>query len=236
MRSLSACAAIYIMDGMDNWGEWRDISGPQEAIELQKQMAAAVIKSGEIAALEYIAGVDVSVGKHSKEAQAAIVVLKYPELQVIEVEKACGEIEFPYIPGLLSFREIPLVLEAWQKLVMVPDIIMVDGQGIAHPRRIGIASHLGILIDKPTIGCAKSRLCGYYEMPSDVPGSFASLIDAEETIGVVLRTKNRVKPLFISVGHKISLENAIYWVLECCRGYRLPQPTRLAHMAANDNL
>jgi len=113
---------------------------------------------------------------------------------------------------------------------------MVDGQGIAHPRRIGIASHLGILVDKPTIGCAKSRLCGYYEMPSDVPGSFASLIDAEETIGVALRTKNRVKPLFISVGHKISLENAIYWVLECCRGYRLPQPTRLAHMAANDNL
>jgi deoxyribonuclease V len=164
------------------------------------------------------------------------VVLRYPQLEIAEIKKACGEITFPYIPGLLSFREIPLILEVWQELAILPDIIMLDGQGYAHPRRIGLASHLGILVDIPTIGCAKSRLCGDFQTPFDEQGSYTNLLDKGEIIGAALRTKTRVKPLFISVGHKISLENAIYWVMRCCNGYRLPQPTRLAHLAAGGDL
>jgi deoxyribonuclease V len=221
---------------MSNGYPWKADIIPHEAISLQKQVASALIKNGEITSPEYIAGIDISVSRNSNSGKAAIVVLKYPELEIAEIKKACGEIIFPYIPGLLSFREIPLILKAWQKLTILPDIIMVDGQGYAHPRRIGIASHLGILLDIPTIGCAKSRLCGDYQTPSDEPGSYTDLLDDGEIIGAVLRTKNRVKPLFISIGHKISLENAIYWVMQCCKGYRLPQPTRFAHLAAGDNL
>jgi deoxyribonuclease V len=224
------------MNGMDNRYRWKSPVSPQEAVALQKQLAGRVIRFGEITSPEYIAGIDISIGKHVADAQSAIVVLKYPGLEVAEIKKARGEIGFPYIPGLLSFREIPLILEAWQKLTVVPDVIMVDGQGIAHPRRIGLASHLGILVDIPSIGCAKSRLCGHYEDPSEEPGCFTNLVDNGEIIGAALRTKNKVNPLFISVGHKISLENSIYWVMECCRGYRLPQPTRLAHLAAGGNL
>ncbi|MDD4923342.1 MAG: deoxyribonuclease V [Dehalococcoidales bacterium] len=215
---------------------WKGAINPQEAISLQKQMAADVIKYGEISSPSYIAGIDIAVWKNSNHAQAAIVVLKYPRLEIAEIKKACGEITFPYIPGLLSFREIPLILEAWQKLAILPDIIMVDGHGLAHPRRIGIASHLGLLVDIPTIGCAKSKLCGDFQTPSDKSGSYTNLLDDGEIIGAALRTKTSVKPLFISVGHKISLENSIYWVMRCCRGYRSPQPTRLAHLAAGGNL
>jgi deoxyribonuclease V len=234
---LSAPVTIYIINIMEI-DEWQNLNiSPARAIELQKQMAAQVIRCGEVLSPKYIAGIDIAVGnKYSTEAQAAIVVLRYPGLEIAEVELAQGEIKFPYIPGLLSFREIPLILKAWQKLTFVPDIIMVDGQGIAHPRRVGIASHLGILVDIPAIGCAKSRLCGGYEIPSDEPGCYTNLTDKDEIIGVALRTKNRVNPLYVSTGHKISLKNAICWVMECCRGYRLPQPTRLAHLAAGGNL
>jgi deoxyribonuclease V len=149
---------------------------------------------------------------------------------------AQGRLELPYIPGLLSFRESPLVLAACRKITISPDLIMVDGQGIAHPRRLGIASHLGLLLGKTTIGCAKSRLYGSHLMPAEESGSYTELVDKGEVIGAALRTKNGVKPLFISTGHKISLENAVYWVMRCCRGYRLPEPTRLAHLAAGGNL
>ena len=142
----------------------------------------------------------------------------------------------PYIPGLLSFRELPLILAACRKLLYKPDLIMVDGQGIAHPRRLGLASHLGVLLDIATIGCAKSRLCGSYTEPGDEAGEYAQLVDDNEIIGAVLRTRSRVKALYISTGHKISLGNAVYWVMQCCRGYRLPQPTRLAHLAAGGRI
>jgi deoxyribonuclease V len=209
---------------------------PAQAIELQKELSARVIRNGEVLSPGYIAGVDIAAGKKGAEAQAAVVILNYPGLEVAEVGLARGKIEFPYIPGLLSFREIPLILEALGKLTLIPDIIMVDGQGIAHPRRIGLASHLGVLLDIPAIGCAKSRLCGNSEMLSDEPWSYQYLMDKEEIIGAVLRTRRQVKPLYISIGHKISLKNAIYWVKECCQGYRLPQPTRLAHLAAGGDL
>ncbi len=228
--------AVYIIKIMNDRYAWDEEIKPKEAVLLQKQMAASVIKYGEVSSPAYIAGIDISVAKNSNHAQAAIVVLKYPGLDIAEMKKAGGELTFPYIPGLLSFREIPLMLEAWRKLKISPDIVMVDGHGYAHPRRIGIASHLGILVDTPSIGCAKSRLCGDYQMPLDKAGGYTNLTDDGEIIGAALRTKIRVKPLFISVGHKISLENAIYWVMQCCNGYCLPLPTRLAHLAAGSNL
>ena len=233
---MSTPFAEYIIESMNEKYLWKGVITHQEAVYLQKQMAVNVIRYGEVASAGYIAGIDIAIWKKSNSAQAAIVVLKYPQLEIVEVQKSCGEVEFPYIPGLLSFREIPLILEAWQKLSVSPDIIMVDGQGYAHPRRIGLASHFGLLVDIPTIGCAKSRLCGDYQMPTEEAGGYCNLTDDGEIIGAVLRSKTGVKPLFISVGHKISLENAICWVRKCCRGYRLPQPTRLAHLAAGGDL
>jgi len=154
----------------------------------------------------------------------------------MELKVSSGKIVFPYIPGLLSFRELPLILSACEKLSSVPDLVLVDGQGIAHPRRMGLASHLGLLLDKPTVGCAKSRLCGYHDMPGVEPGSYAELIDKDEVVGVALRTRCGVKPVYVSIGHKVDLQTARNRVLECCRGYRLPEPTRLAHLAAGGNL
>ena len=215
---------------------WKGEINPRKAISMQKEMAENVKAYGEVLSPLYIAGIDIAVWRNINHAQAAVVVLKYPRLDIVEIKKATDEITFPYIPGLLSFREIPLIIKAWEKLTIVPDVIIVDGHGYAHPRRIGIASHLGILLDKPTIGCAKSKLCGVFDTPADETGSFSNLIHNEEIIGVALRTKIRVKPVFVSIGHRISLENAIYWVRQCCVGYRLPQPTRLAHIAAGSNL
>ena len=147
-----------------------------------------------------------------------------------------GEIDFPYVPGLLSFREAPLILRAFEQLTHTPDLIMLDGQGIAHPRRLGIAAHLGLFFDNPTIGCAKSRLCGTHKAPALEPGNFEELSDKNENIGAVLRTKYHTQPVYISIGNKITIEDAIYWVMRCCRGYRLPEPIRLAHLAAGGNL
>ena len=134
------------------------------------------------------------------------------------------------------FRELPVILSACEKLNINPDLILVDGQGIAHPRRFGLASHLGLFLDTPTIGCAKSLLCGSHAAPGDEAGNYEEITDSGENIGVVLRTKNRVKPVYVSIGHKVDLATAIHWVLKCCRGYRLPEPTRMAHQAAGGNL
>ncbi len=207
-----------------------------QAKDIQRQLASEVLRNGEVNTPKYIAGVDIAVGRASNIAQAAIVVLDYPNLKPVEIEVVQGNLELPYIPGFLSFREAPLVLEACSKLTLSPDILMVDGQGVAHPRRLGIASHLGLLLDEVTIGCAKSRLWGNFMIPAEKNGSYTEITDNGEIIGVALRTKKSVKPLFISTGHKISLENAVYWVMQCCRGYRLPEPTRLAHMAAGGKL
>jgi deoxyribonuclease V len=141
-------------------------------------------------------------------------------------------VEFPYVPGLLTFREAPLILAAFEKLTVTPDLVMVDGQGIAHPRRIGLAAHLGLCLGIPAIGCAKSRLIGEYAEPENESGSYTELSDKGEVIGAVVRTKAGVKPVYVSIGHMIDLPSAIDRVLDCCRGYRLPEPTRLAHIAA----
>ncbi len=207
----------------------------EKALEIQRHLSQRILQHDTILSPHLIAGVDVSVNKLN-EAVAVAVVLNYPELEVIETAKAKGKVSFPYVPGLLSFREVPLTLEACEKVTSQPDIIMVDGQGIAHPRRIGLASHLGLFLNTPTIGCAKSHLYGKFEQPASQYGSTSKIVgDQGETIGAVLRTKTGVKPLFISVGHKIDLSSAIHWVLQCCRGYRLPEPTRLAHLASKEN-
>ncbi len=207
-----------------------------QALEIQQRLAAQVSKKSEVTTPRFIAGVDISVGKGEGTATGAVVILSYPELSVVETKVAQGKLDFPYIPGLLSFRESPLTLAACQKLTIAPDLILVDGQGIAHPRRLGLASHLGLLLNTPTIGCAKSILCGNHEVLGDEPGSYAKILDRGETIGAALRTKLRVKPVYVSIGHKVDLQTAAYWVMNCCRGYRLPEPTRLAHLAAGANL
>ncbi len=206
-----------------------------QALDIQRRLQTRVSRSGRVISPRFIAGVDIAVGKAGGMAQAAVIVLSYPELRLVETAVAQGELDFPYIPGLLSFRESPLILAACHKLSVTPDLILVDGQGVAHPRRFGLASHLGLFLDRPTIGCAKSLLCGSHEVPGVEPGSYTEVIDKGETIGVALRTKLGVKPVYVSIGHKIDLQSAIHWVMRCCRGYRLPEATRLAHQAAGEN-
>jgi deoxyribonuclease V len=227
-------AAIIVTVKINRLHDWR--ISTDEALEIQRRLSAQVVKSGEVVAPRLIAGVDAAAGRANDMARAAVVVLSFPALEVIAMEVAEGELGMPYIPGLLSFRECPLILNAFEKLCCTPDLVMVDGQGIAHPRRMGLACHIGLFLDVPTIGCAKSRLCGNHQLPDTSSGSYAELMEKGETIGVALRTKRGVKPIYISTGHMISLENAVYWVLKCCRGYRLPEPTRLAHLAAGGNL
>ncbi len=207
-----------------------------QALEIQQGLAARVSKRSEVTTPRFIAGVDISAGKGERMATGAVVVLEYPELRVVETKVAQGRLDFPYIPGLLSFRESPLTLAACQKLTITPDLILIDGQGIAHPRRLGLASHLGLWLNTPTIGCAKSILCGNHEVLGDEPDSYAEMVDRSDIIGAALRTKLGVKPVYVSIGHKVDLNTAIHWVMNCCRGYRLPEPTRLAHLAAGGNL
>lgn len=204
-----------------------------EAEKLQLELASRVCRDNKPSSPRFIAGADISAPDPSGTARAAVVVFTYPEFKIVEIEEAQGQLNFPYIPGLLSFRESPLVLIAWQKLSITPDLLIVDGQGIAHPRRFGIASHLGILLDIPTIGCAKSCLCGTCGAIGDQVGSYAELVDRGEVIGVALRTKTNAAPVYVSIGHKIDLGSAIEWTLKCCQNHRLPEPSRLAHLAAS---
>ncbi|MFC1902043.1 deoxyribonuclease V [Chloroflexota bacterium] len=206
------------------------------AREIQEELSGQVSVFGEVTGPRFIAGVDISVDRESGLGTGAVVVLSYPELDLVETRVVQGGLDFPYVPGLLSFREAPLLLEACEKLTVTPDLVLVDGQGIAHPRRMGLASHLGLLLDTPAIGCAKSPLCGCHGEPGAEAGSYAWLVDGSEVIGAALRTRAGVKPVYVSIGHKIDLPAAIHWVLTCCRGYRLPEPTRLAHLAAGGKL
>jgi len=207
-----------------------------EAKEIQLDLAGKVATENEGINPRLIAGVDISSPDSRGIARGAVVLLSYPELGIVEVKLVEKELAFPYIPGLLSFRECPLILAACEKLRNIPDLVLVDGQGIAHPRRLGLASHLGLFLDTPTIGCAKSILCGRHEPVGEKVGSYAELIDNGEVIGAALRTKIGTKPIYVSIGHKIDLATALNWVTKCCRGYRLPEPTRFAHLAAGGNL
>jgi len=207
-----------------------DVS-PEEAVLIQQQLRARVIRTGpmpEPGAI--IVGVDV--GFRGDVARAAAVAVRFPNLTPLSQAVAEVPVTFPYIPGLLAFREAPAILAALDRLGLEPHLLMVDGHGISHPRRMGIATHLGVYLDLPSIGCAKSKLWGRYEMPPDEPGAWTPLRDGEEVIGAVLRTQAGTSPVFVSIGHRISLENAIATVMACVRGHRLPEPTSLAHLAA----
>ena len=206
------------------------------ARKIQLSLAKRVITENEAINPRLVAGIDISSPDAQGIASGAVVVLRYPDFSIVEVEIAEDKIELPYIPGLLSFRESPLILAACKKVFNVPDLIMVDGQGIAHPRRFGLASHVGLFLDLPTIGCAKSILCGRHRPLAEAAGSHAELRDNAELIGAALRTKAGVRPVYVSVGHRINLAAALKWVIKCCRGYRLPEPTRLAHLAAAGRL
>jgi deoxyribonuclease V len=206
----------------------------EEAVEIQKRLHSQLDLQSEPEKIETVAGIDVSYDKGSDWLFAAIVVLRLPDLQVIDTASTTTLVPFPYVPGLLSFRECPAVLQAWEKLQLKPDCLMCDGQGIAHPRRLGIASHLGLWLDLPSIGCAKSLLVGSYQEPGEKRGSLTPLVHRKEQVGVVLRTKDRVAPVFVSQGHKISLNKAMEIVLACCTKYRLPEPTRQAHLLVNE--
>jgi deoxyribonuclease V len=205
---------------------------PAEARRIQEQVCSRVSRKNgrELGNVKYVAGVDCAL--RNNHAIAAVPVLRFDTLELVDLAVVEKPLTFPYVPGLLTFRECPAILAAMDQLKVQPDLVMVDGQGIAHPRRIGIAAHLGVLLDKPSIGVAKSRLIGTHEEPYHKAGCYTDLWDNDELIGAVLRTRDGVNPLYISIGHKIDLPTAIDLVLECCRGLRLPEPTRHAHKAA----
>jgi deoxyribonuclease V len=205
---------------------------PQDAIRLQYRLARQVIADQPLPldAIRLVAGVDVSV--KDDVSRSAVVVLRYPELDVIETVTADRPTTFPYVPGLLSFREGAVILDALRRLESTPDVFVFDGQGTIHPRRIGIACHIGLFLDAPAVGCAKSLLTGRHgEIPAE-KGSWVPVVDRGETIGVALRTRTNVKPVYVSVGHRATLETARELVLHCATRYRLPEPTRAAHNAA----
>ncbi|MFH1550100.1 MAG: deoxyribonuclease V [Planctomycetota bacterium] len=210
-----------------NLHRW-DISA-RRAVKLQRGLARMVSSKNEVKKAERIAGVDVSYSPKDDTMFAGVVVIDVREWRITETAHDVRRVTFPYVPGLLSFREAPAMLGAFRKLGTVPDVVVVDGQGVAHPRRLGIASHLGLVLDMPTIGCAKSRLCGRHHSVGPRAGDFADLTDGDEVTGRVLRTRDGVKPVYVSVGHKISLSKACEIILDNVSIYRLPEATRAAH-------
>lgn len=209
---------------------------PSEAIELQKQLRQQIELTSYDGPIKYIGGADISFNKYSPTVFAGFVVLDAKTMEVVDSASAVQDVNFPYIPGLLSFREIPPLLQAWKGLRIKPDVMVFDGQGIAHPRRLGIASHAGLILDLPSIGCAKSLLTGVYKEPALEAGSLSPLLDrhTKEQIGVVFRTKKKVKPVFVSPGHKIDLMSALDILQICVGAYRIPEPTRKAHLFVNE--
>jgi len=216
-----------------------DLSWPtliEEAKLIQEQGRDRVIPSDQLSTVNWVAGVDLGFEEEGKITRAAVAVLSFPDLTLIETAIALCPTIFPYIPGFLSFREVPPILKALRQLTITPDLILCDGQGLAHPRRFGLACHLGILLDCPTIGVAKSRFIGTHDEPAPKRGSWEPLKDGEETIGAVVRTRTKVKPLYVSIGHKIGLETAIAYVLDCSPQYRLPETTRIADRLASNRI
>jgi deoxyribonuclease V len=205
----------------------------RQAIEIQTSLCRRVVLKKLPGAMRSVAGTDVSFSKKSRTLWAGIVVLSYPGLQKLEAKWVMGKTDFPYIPGLLSFREVPLLLQALMELEKEPDVIMCDGQGIAHPRGMGLASHLGILTAKPTIGCAKKRLVGKFSEVGPHKCHYSYLFYKGERVGAAVRTKNNVKPVFISPGNAITIEEAVEIALNCTENYRIPEPVRQAHLFVN---
>ena len=207
---------------------------PRQAIELQKQLAYEVIKEDRFdAPVKTVAGIDLGYDAKNDSSRAIVVVLSFPALDLIETSEAILPIQFPYVPGLLSFRETPVAIKALEKLTVAPDLILCDGQGLAHPRRFGIACHIGLITNTPTLGVAKSLLVGKFDNLGETRGNTAPLIYKNEQVGTALRTKDKVQPVYVSVGHRISLATATDYVLQCAPKYRLPETTRLADKMAS---
>lgn len=205
-----------------------------EATQVQNELREKVILQPIDYPVNIIAGADISFNKFSTTVYAGIVLLGFPSLQPLGYSLVKKEVHFPYVPGYLAFREVPALLDAWEQLPFKPDVLVVDGHGIAHPRRMGIAAHFGVLADTPALGCAKKVLCGKFEEPGLTRESFSPLIHKEEIIGAALRTKDKVKPVFVSPGNKIDLQGAMSIINQCVGKYRIPEPTRLAHNTVNE--
>lgn len=206
---------------------------PKEAIEAQKEWRSLVRIEPPNRPIHTIAGADISFNRFSDVIYSGIVVLSLPDLRIVETASVRSTARFPYVPGLLSFRETPSFLECWEKLATKPDALMLDGQGLAHPRRFGIACHIGLILDLPTIGCAKSILVGQHGELDVEAGSSSPLIDRHEIVGVALRTKRKVAPVYISAGHLMDLNSAVDLALRSVTKYRQPEPTRQAHLLVN---
>ena len=206
---------------------------PKQAIAIQNRLRTEVITRDEFGEINTVAGVDVGFENKGKVTRAAIAVLTFPALELQTVSISRCKTSFPYIPGLLSFRELPAVLQALEKLPVYPDLFLCDGQGYSHPRRFGIASHLGVLTDRPSVGVGKSRLTGVHKAVPDRRGAWRALVDNQEIIGAVVRTRIKVKPVYVSIGHRVSLETAIRFTLGCTTRFRLPETTRMAHKYAS---
>ena len=202
---------------------------PREAARLQGDLRGILRIEPFTGPPRLVAGADVAFSRRDDLVFAAVVLMTWPECNSVATATAVREGTFPYVPGLLSFREGPAVLEAFDRLPALPDLLFFDGQGIAHPRRLGLASHLGLLLDIPSIGCAKSRLCGEHEEPGRERGSTAALTDGGEIVGAVVRTRDGVRPLYVSPGHRMDIPSAVAFTLAACKGFRLPEPTRQAH-------
>jgi deoxyribonuclease V len=216
--------------------------GPREAMALQDRLGVMVKRRRDFGKIRTVAGADIAVDDERRVGIAAVIVFTYPHLEEVERKTARVKLSYPYIPGLLSFREAPVLLKAFGRLSTVPDVILFDAQGIAHPRGLGLASHMGLILDRPSIGCAKSRLVGWHDEPGQDVGDWAPLrmvrrsplakrggrAASDKVIGAVLRTRKKVKPIYVSIGHRIDLESSIKVVLSCLDRTRIPKPTREA--------
>jgi len=200
------------------------------AMRLQARLAGRLSIGGGPRRVHLVAGADVAFAAGGEVLVAAVVLLRYPGMEIVESVAVRHRVTFPYVPGLLSFRESPAIVAAWRRLRRRPDLLLCDGQGIAHPRGLGLAAHLGLLLGVPAIGCAKSRLCGAHDEPGPRRGDRAALVLNGRVVGAVLRTRDRVRPLYVSPGHLLGVASAVRWVLACGGGFRLPEPTRRADM------
>mgnify|MGYP000008798160 CR=1 FL=1 len=206
---------------------------PKEAVRIQEEGRRKLVLRPPRREFRTVAAGDVSYGRGDDRLYAAVLLFSYPGLDLRESASACGRVPFPYLPGLLSFREAPVLLRAFSRLKTDPDLLLFDGQGIAHPRSMGLAAHLGLLLDRPSIGCAKSRLFGAEAEPGLPRGSLAPLVEGGRTVGMVVRTRTGVKPVYVSPGHRMDLETSVRMVLSLGRGYRIPEPLRRAHLFVN---
>ena len=214
--------------------EW-DVTIAQ-AKSIQQRLSQKISLCDDFDSIALVAGTDVSIARNRKTASGAIVVLKFPELEIVDSAFACESVRFPYVPGYLSFREVPVLIKAFEQLHTIPDLFLCDGQGIAHPRRFGLACHFGLLTGIPSVGIGKSRLIGTYKMPGIAKGSASILLHQNQQIGHVLRSRHSVSPIFVSPGHRVSFDTALEFALQCCTRYRLPETTRHAHRLASHAL